>query len=204
MVQRKQRDAASTSLTKLARPLSARQRALLNWQRVAGGRRCHGSESHHSRASIMSTTDGGFDGTADFFLLMTSSVQRVDYPQCASSQLRQRPSQTTRFLEFQLRDCPARLFRLVMATDAPRAIRLTAEKQSATVPIVVGHRLLALPYCLREASRKAGRIWIRRSRFTILPSIVRWRRVLAQTLGWQSYPIDRGLCGCLAIPRLRR
>ena len=38
------------------------------------------------------------------------------------------------------------------------------------------------------------------SRFTILPSIVRWRRDLAKTLRWQFYPIGRGLCGCLAYP----
>ena len=44
---------------------------------------------------------------------------------------------------------------------------------------------------------------IRRSRFTILPSIARWRRDLAKTLGWQPYPIGRWLCGCLGIPRLR-
>ena len=52
-------------------------------------------------------------------------------------------------------------------------------------------------------SRKAERITIRRSRFMILPSIVRWRRDLAKTSGWQSCPIGRGLCGCLAIPRPR-
>ena len=39
---------------------------------------------------------------------------------------------------------------------------------------------------LRGTSRKAGDTWIRRSRFTILPSIVRWRRDLAKTLGWRS------------------
>ena len=55
----------------------------------------------------------------------------------------------------------------------------------------------------RETSRKAERISIRRSRFTILPSIVRWRRDLAKTSGWQSCPIGRWLCGCLAIPRPR-
>ena len=42
-----------------------------------------------------------------------------------------------------------------------------------------------------------------RSRFTILPSIVRWRRDLAKTSGWQSCPFGRWLCGCLAIPRPR-
>ena len=62
-----------------------------------------------------------------------------------------------------------------------------------------GHFLAAS----RETSRKAERISIRRSRFTILPSIVRWRRDLAKTFGWQSCPIGRWLCGCLAIPRPR-
>ena len=45
----------------------------------------------------------------------------------------------------------------------------------------------------RETSRKVERITIRRSRFTILPSIVRWRRDLAKTSGCQSCPIGRGL-----------
>ena len=62
-----------------------------------------------------------------------------------------------------------------------------------------GHFLAAS----RATSRKAERISIRRSRFTILPSIVRWRRDLAKTSGWQSCPIGRWLCGCLAIPRPR-
>ena len=35
----------------------------------------------------------------------------------------------------------------------------------------------------RETSQKAGRIMIRRSRFTILPNIVRWRRGLVKTFG---------------------
>ena len=55
----------------------------------------------------------------------------------------------------------------------------------------------------QETSRKAERISIRRLRFTILPSIVRWRRDLAKTPGWQPCPIDRWHCGCLAIPRPR-
>ena len=59
-----------------------------------------------------------------------------------------------------------------------------AEKQGATVPLMIGHRLMGTVLaCIRETSRKAGRTSIRRSRFTILPSIVRWRRDLAKTLG---------------------
>ena len=50
---------------------------------------------------------------------------------------------------------------------------------------------------------RPGRISIAQSRFTIPPSIVRWRRDLAKTSGWQSCPIDHGLCGCLVIPRPR-
>ncbi len=41
------------------------------------------------------------------------------------------------------------------------------------------------------------------SRFTILPSIVRWRRDLAKTSGWQPYAFGRWRCGCLAIPMPR-
>ena len=44
---------------------------------------------------------------------------------------------------------------------------------------------------------------IRRSRFTIVPNIVRWRRDLAKTSAWSSCPIGRGPYGCLAIPRPR-
>ena len=79
-----------------------------------------------------------------------------------------------------------------------------AEKQKATVPrhdwaSPHGHFLAAY-------GRHRGRpraLTIRRSRFTILPSIVRWRRVLAKTSGWQSCPFGRWLCGSLAIPRPR-
>ena len=78
-----------------------------------------------------------------------------------------------------------------------------AEKQGATVPLMIGHRLMGISLLLRETSRKAERISIRRSRFTILPSIVRWRRDLAKTSGCQSCAIGRGPCGCLAIPRPR-
>ena len=60
-----------------------------------------------------------------------------------------------------------------------------------------------LPCCVRATSRKAERITIKRSRFTILPNIVRWRRDLAKTSGWQSCATGRWLCGCLAIPRPR-
>jgi hypothetical protein len=66
---------------------------------------------------------------------------------------------------------------------------------------MIGHRLMGIPCCLRGTSRKAGRTSIRGSRFTILRIIVRWRRDLGKTSGWQSYHIGRGLCGSLGIPR---
>ena len=50
---------------------------------------------------------------------------------------------------------------------------------------------------------RPGASTIRRSRFTILPSIVRWRRDLAKTSGGNLVLSVVGLCGCLAIPRPR-
>ena len=58
-----------------------------------------------------------------------------------------------------------------------------AEKQGATAPLMIAHRIMGISLHVREISRKAARISIRRSRFTILPSIVRWRRVLAIDVG---------------------
>ena len=45
---------------------------------------------------------------------------------------------------------------------------------------MIGHRHGHVSYCIRETSRKDERISIGRSRFMILPSIVRWRRDLAK------------------------
>ena len=76
-----------------------------------------------------------------------------------------------------------------------------AEKQGATVPLMIGHRLMGNSLAVsRETSRKAGRTSIRRSRFTILPSIVRWRRDLAKTSGCQSCPIGRWALWLLGYP----
>ena len=68
---------------------------------------------------------------------------------------------------------------------------------------MIGHRLMGMSLLHTGESRKAERISIRRSHFTILRSIVRWRRGLAKTSEWQSCPIGHWLCGCLAIPRPR-
>ena len=78
-----------------------------------------------------------------------------------------------------------------------------AEKQNATVPLMIAHRLMGASLLFTGDIAKAGRTSIKRSRFTIRPSIVRWRRVLAKTCGWQSCPLDRWLSGCLVIPRPR-
>ena len=59
-----------------------------------------------------------------------------------------------------------------------------AEKQGATVPLMIGHRLMGTSLmCYGRHRGRPGASTIRRSRFTILPSIVRWRRDLAKTLG---------------------
>ena len=79
-----------------------------------------------------------------------------------------------------------------------------AEKQGATVPLMIGHRLMGISLlCTGDIAARPSALRSARSRFTILPSIVRWRRDLAKTFGWQSCPIGRGPCGCLAIPRPR-
>ena len=69
-----------------------------------------------------------------------------------------------------------------------------AEKQGATVPLMIGHRLMGIS--LASTGRhhtKPGALRSRDQRSTILSSIVRWRRDLAMTIGWQSCPIGRGL-----------
>jgi predicted ATPase len=78
-----------------------------------------------------------------------------------------------------------------------------AEKQGATTPLCSGTASWALHLCLRGTSRRVERTTIRRSRFTILPRIVRWQHGLARTSGWQSCPFGRRPCGCLGIPTLR-
>ena len=61
-----------------------------------------------------------------------------------------------------------------------------AEKQGTTVPLMIGHRLMGISLLHTGDIAEGERISIARSRFTILPSIVRWRRDLAKTPGWQS------------------
>ena len=76
--------------------------------------------------------------------------------------------------------------------------------KATTAPLMIGHRMMG--HSLMHAGRHCGRPSALRSgdsRFTILPSIVRWRRVLAKTPAWRSCPIDRGRFGSLVIPRPR-
>ena len=59
------------------------------------------------------------------------------------------------------------------------------------------------PCCALANSHKPERITIRRSRFTIPRNIVRWRRDLAKTGKYRSYPCGRWTCGFLAIQTRR-
>ena len=79
-----------------------------------------------------------------------------------------------------------------------------AEKQGAIAPLLIGHRLMGISLLhTGDIRRRPNALRSARSRFTILPSIVRWRRDLAKTSGWQSCPIGRWPCGRLAILRPR-
>ena len=54
-----------------------------------------------------------------------------------------------------------------------------AEKQEATAQLMIGHHMMGISLATRVTSHKAERTRIRHSCCTTLPSIVRWRRVLA-------------------------
>ena len=67
------------------------------------------------------------------------------------------------------------------------------EARDDTVPLVIGHRVVGISFAVyREISPKAARTSNRRLRFTILQSIVRWRRYLAKTPGGNLCAIGRG------------
>ena len=78
-----------------------------------------------------------------------------------------------------------------------------AEKQAMAAPLMVGHRLMGTSLLLTGEMAEGRAHFDRRSRFMILPSIVRWRRDLAKTSGWQFCHFGRWLCGCLVIPMPR-
>jgi hypothetical protein len=58
-----------------------------------------------------------------------------------------------------------------------------AEKRRATVPLMSGHRMVGISLLYTGTSQKPENIWTRRFRVTILPSIVRRQRALAQRVG---------------------
>ena len=74
--------------------------------------------------------------------------------------------------------------------------------KGATVPLMMGHRLMGTSLLLYGRIAEGLAHSTRRSRFMILPSIARWRRGSAKTQG-DDLVIARGPCGRLAIPRRR-
>ena len=79
-----------------------------------------------------------------------------------------------------------------------------AEKHGATVPLMVGHRVMGITLMVdRRRRAKPDTLQSSDRALRSCRSIVRWRRDLAKTLGWRPYPIGRLLCGCLAIPTPR-
>ena len=77
-----------------------------------------------------------------------------------------------------------------------------AEKQGATVPLMIGHRLMGISLLLRAISRKAsasrsGDCALRSCRASPAGDAI-WRDVGVSILSYRSWP-----CGCSAIPRPR-
>ena len=62
-----------------------------------------------------------------------------------------------------------------------------AEKNRATVTLLVGHRLMGVSLLFTGYSQKRECIWIGQSRFTNPPSIVPWRPDLVKTSGSQHH-----------------
>ena len=79
-----------------------------------------------------------------------------------------------------------------------------AEKQGASVPIMVGRRLTGISlFHIGDLRLKEERILIMRCGFTIPPSIDLWRRDLVKISVWGFYICGRCRCGCLAIQTQR-
>ena len=76
-----------------------------------------------------------------------------------------------------------------------------AEKQRATIPIMIGHRVMGISLLLigrhlgRQGAFGSGARTLRSCRASSAGDAIS-----AKTSGCQSYPIDRGPCGCSAIP----
>ena len=62
-----------------------------------------------------------------------------------------------------------------------------AQKQTATAPRMIGHRLMGMSLLHTGISWKGAHISLSRTRSTTLSSIVHWRRALVKTSGRQSY-----------------
>ena len=79
-----------------------------------------------------------------------------------------------------------------------------AEKQGATVPLMIGHRIMGTSL-LHTGDIAEGRAHYDQAIALYDPAEHRplATRFGAQTSGWQSCPFGRWRCGCLAIPRLR-
>ena len=78
-----------------------------------------------------------------------------------------------------------------------------AQKQTATVPLMIGHRLMGQSLLIPATLYKAASNTIMRLHSTIPPSIGHWLRDLAKTLGWLPCAIVRLRCGCLVIQEPR-
>jgi hypothetical protein len=72
---------------------------------------------------------------------------------------------------------------LLVLRELARQFLTLAEKQGATVPLMVAHRIMGQHWRLREILPAPWLTSIGRSHFTILPSILRWRRDLVKTTG---------------------
>ena len=63
--------------------------------------------------------------------------------------------------------------------DLAAQLLALAEKQAAAVPLMIGHRQMGMSLMLTGDAAESRTHFIRRTHFTILPSIARWRRLLA-------------------------
>ena len=68
---------------------------------------------------------------------------------------------------------------------------------------MIGHRFMGISLVFTGDIAQGRAHSITRSRFMILPSIVRWRHDLARHPSGNPCPVGRWLCGFLAIPRPR-
>ena len=76
-----------------------------------------------------------------------------------------------------------------------------AQKQGATVPLLIGHRHMGTSLlCTGDIAQ--ARTHLDKGIALYDPAEHRWRRVSAKTRGWQSCAIGRLLCGCSGTPRL--